>query len=198
MSRPSEDQINLEIARVAARRTTCARRGVGCVLVDRHGYVISVGRNGVEKGREHCNEGYPCPAHDAPSGTNLSGCEAIHAEINAIAHCSNPREVDTIYITVSPCGDCMKALLALPNARRLVYAETYARHADALTKWERAGRTHALIPIDDAHQIVMDLVSVYREATDDQIRGATERDSLSARIKFTTERAKQYVDRWSR
>ncbi len=149
MTRPSEDQTNLDIARVAAKRTTCARRAVGCVLTDAHGYVISVGRNGVEAGREHCNEGYPCPAHAAPSGTQLSGCEAIHAEINAIAHCSNPREVHTIYVTVSPCGDCMKALLALPNAQRLVYGELYTRHLPALDKWKRAGRSHELLSVND-------------------------------------------------
>lgn len=145
--RPSRIVSNLHQAFVVAERTTCVRRAVGCVVTDDRDHVLSTGRNGVPEGQGHCNEGHPCPAHDAPSGTNLSGCRAIHAEINAIARCSNPRAIHSIYVTVSPCRFCMDALLALPNAKFLYFAEKYEKHVAELDRWGQAGRTWLHEPV---------------------------------------------------
>lgn len=54
--RPTLDQYLMELAMVAAKRTTCIRRGVGCVLADSKGRVLSIGYNGVPAGMPHCNE----------------------------------------------------------------------------------------------------------------------------------------------
>lgn len=54
--RPSLDQYLMEHALVAARRTTCLKRGVGCVLADHKGRILAVGYNGVASGQPHCNE----------------------------------------------------------------------------------------------------------------------------------------------
>ena len=56
MSRPSKDAWAMELARVTAKRATCLRRSVGCVLLDARGHLLATGYNGVASGRPHCNE----------------------------------------------------------------------------------------------------------------------------------------------
>ena len=53
--RPSVDQYMMSLAKVAATRTTCIKRSVGCVLANAHGHVMAVGYNGVATGMPHCN-----------------------------------------------------------------------------------------------------------------------------------------------
>lgn len=136
--RPSRDEVYLRMALLVAERGTCARRQVGCVLVDSRGRILSTGYNGVAQGRPHCSEGHPCPGACAPSGQALDKCEAIHAEQNAILLLSDPWSVDTAYVTASPCISCIKLLLGT-SCRRIVCAEIYP-HADALRWWGQAGR----------------------------------------------------------
>lgn len=132
----------LEMAQLVSKRSTCARRKVGCVLVDKDQHVISTGYNGVPSGNIHCID-EPCEGVNAESGTALDKCESIHAEINAIAHCINPSKIYTAYVTVSPCVHCIKALLATPCVW-LFFNKQYA-HAEALELWEKGGRFYRLI-----------------------------------------------------
>ncbi len=138
--RPSIDEYFLEIARVVASRSTCARRAVGCVLVDSSRRILSTGYNGSPPGERHCIEQH-CPGASAPSGKGLDLCAATHAEINALLYCPDIREVDAIYLTVTPCLQCIKALLTT-SARRIVAREEYANeHTEiAKAKWINQGR----------------------------------------------------------
>jgi dCMP deaminase len=160
--RPSRDQVNLEVARLIAKRSTCFRRQVGCVLTDEEGFILSTGYNGVAAGRPHCNElqlvpipedarAFPdrktipeftmpfrCEGANAPSGQNLDACQALHAEQNAILRLSDHRRVHTAYVTASPCISCVKLLLGT-RCQRIVFGEEYP-HATARTWWEEAGR----------------------------------------------------------
>jgi len=144
MMRPTRDDVYLEMAELVAKRGTCPRRAVGCVLVDRRGRVLATGYNGVASGRPHCSEGFPCPGAECPSGTSLDKCEAIHAEQNAILLLQDPWSVYTVYLTASPCVSCVKLLLGT-SAKRIVCREVYP-HADAIQWWKRAGREMVVIP----------------------------------------------------
>lgn len=135
--RPTKDEYFLAMAKLASTRRTCARRGVGCVLVDENGFVLATGYNGVPSGFKHCNEGHECPSADAPSGTSLSGCYATHAEINALAQCRDHKAIHTVYTTLSPCDSCVKALLST-GAKRLVFLEEYP-HPVSRHLWEVLG-----------------------------------------------------------
>lgn len=143
MTRPSRDQVYLQIAETIAQRGTCPRRQVGCLLVDSRGRILSTGYNGVAAGRPHCCEGSPCEGANAVSGQGLDKCEAIHAEQNAILLLSDPWSVDTAYVTVSPCIPCMKLLLGT-SCQRIVCRELYP-HTKALAWWEEAGRKIILL-----------------------------------------------------
>jgi dCMP deaminase len=139
--RISRDELGLQLARTWARRGTCGRRQVGCVLLDRDSWPMGSGYNGPASGEPHCSVATPCHGFGAPSGTKLDACESIHAEINALSRCRDVREIHTCYLTCSPCGECVKALLNT-GCRRIVFGEEYApAHAElARGRWERAGR----------------------------------------------------------
>lgn len=136
--RISRDELYVEIAKLIAQRGTCARRQVGCVLVDARGRILSTGYNGVAAGRLHCSEGHPCKGSCMPSGQGLDLCDAIHAEQNAILLLSDPWAVDTCYVSCTPCLSCMKLLLGT-SCRRIVAIEEYA-HSQAVEWWKEAGR----------------------------------------------------------
>lgn len=148
--RPTKDQTWLAVAAVIARRGTCLRRQVGCVLVDRLGQVLATGYNGRAHGLPHCNDEdvrpmnsvgvievkYPhaCAGAQSPSGTNLEGCEAIHAEQNALLQCRDVQQIETCYVTASPCVTCVKLLLNT-GCVRIVFAERYAHDEEARKLW---------------------------------------------------------------
>ena len=137
--RPSRDAINMAIATTVALRTTCARRKVGAVAIDGRGHILGTGYNGQYAGSQHCNEGNPCSGANAPSGTNIDGCAAIHAEQNLLLNCGDPQKIHTVYVTTAPCTSCIKLLLGT-NAQRIVYREDYPNSEVSKTLWESANR----------------------------------------------------------
>lgn len=137
--RPSKDEYFMVMAMHAATRASCARRRVGCVLVNSRHHVLSTGMNGPDKGAVNCTDS-PCPGASACSGEDLGVCEAIHAEINAMLQCGDVYAIDTAYVTTSPCIDCTKALLNT-SCKRIVYLTRYAAgHDAAIKRWEDRGR----------------------------------------------------------
>lgn len=154
--RPSRDEYFMDMARLAARRSTCLRRTVGCILVDARGHVLATGYNGVPAGWAHCNDEkvrnfshvgdtfHPnaCPAANAPSGTNLSGCRALHAEWNALLQCSDVHAIETAYCTTEPCVTCTKLFLNT-SCQRIVAAEPY--HGEGPELWQRGNRVFQFI-----------------------------------------------------
>lgn len=54
--RPDWDQYFMQLASLAAHRSNCMKRRVGCVLV-RDKRVISTGYNGTPRNMRNCNEG---------------------------------------------------------------------------------------------------------------------------------------------
>lgn len=124
MTRPSREACMMAMAAITAQRSTCARRRVGAVVVDKAGKVLGTGYNGVAHGAPHCNENAPCLGAIATSGIDLDKCEAIHAEANALLH---SRDLDTAwacFTTLSPCWACLRMLLATP-IQHIVYLHDY-------------------------------------------------------------------------
>ncbi|KAI9848431.1 MAG: Deoxycytidine monophosphate (dCMP) deaminase [Sclerophora amabilis] len=104
--RPSWDQYFMRLASLAAKRSNCMKRRVGCVLV-REKRVISTGYNGTPRGIRNCNEG-GCPRCNGGqhAGHGLATCLCIHAEENALLEAGRERiregailYCDTIKIT---------------------------------------------------------------------------------------------------
>lgn len=126
----------MSLAQVASCQSTCIRRSVGCVLVDEHGYVLSVGYNGVASGQPHCNEGHECKGFELKPGQDF--CEAIHAEQNALIQCSDIKRIHRAFVTTSPCRSCIKLLLNT-SCQEIVFLVPFEDHfAESL--WTNSGR----------------------------------------------------------
>lgn len=121
--RPTHDEWFMQIASVVSTRSTCARRAVGAVIVDRDNRILSTGYNGVPHGVLHCIS-IPCKGAHAPSGQGLDVCQALHAEQNAIARLADVRAAHTMYCTTAPCIGCTKLISATP-IERIVAGESY-------------------------------------------------------------------------
>lgn len=111
------------MAEMLARRGTCRRRQVGCILVDSKGRILSTGYNGVARGLTHCTT-VACPGAKAKSGESLDMCQAIHAEANALLQCNDIDAIHTAYCTDSPCIHCIK-LLMNTSCSRIVFIREY-------------------------------------------------------------------------
>jgi len=140
-NRPRLDEYFMAMARVVQTRASCARRQVGCVLVDVHGHVLSTGYNGPPPGVSNCTE-HACGGAEASSGEALDCCQAIHAEQNALLQCPDTARIWACYSTTSPCVHCVK-LLANTGCTRIVYDEAYGNAFDAATFWIAVLRARA-------------------------------------------------------
>ncbi len=81
--RLTKDEYLMRLAKVAATRTTCIRRGVGCVLADERGHVLAIGYNGVAAGLPHCNEAVPTMV---TCSTCNGACEVPTLALNRWGH----------------------------------------------------------------------------------------------------------------
>lgn len=135
--RPSKDEYFMDMALLVSERSTCLRRKVGAVLINKRKHVLATGYNGVASGQPHCLD-IPCIGANSASGTDLDLCEAVHAEQNALLQCRNVFEIDTCYVTVSPCMTCTKLLLNT-SCQTIVFEEDYVDQKARLL-WERHDR----------------------------------------------------------
>ena len=117
MTRPTLDDMFMQIAIVLSKRGTCAKKQVGCVITDEQGHILSTGYNGQPHGHKHCTKAEPCEAYIDPA----KSCYAIHAEQNALIRCIDIHKAYTIYITDVPCQKC-RLLLYNTNIKRIVTA----------------------------------------------------------------------------
>ena len=150
-SRPSWQRYFMDIALLAAKRSTCERRQVGAVAV-KENRILAVGYNGAPSGMKHCAELGGClrKFHNIPSGERRDLCRAIHAEQNllvqAAIHGISLQGCD-IYCNCSPCSDCTKMLISL-GVKRFYYLE---RYPDTLVDQfvEDAGMLMKLVKLED-------------------------------------------------
>lgn len=138
--RPDWESYFMQMARLAASRSSCHRRAVGAVIVrDRH--VLATGYNGNPAGFKHCAEtGCIREMLNVPSGAHHELCTGLHAEQNAIlqaARFGTSIDGSILYTTTFPCVTCAKMILNV-GVVEVVYEEGYP---DELGRWmlARAG-----------------------------------------------------------
>jgi dCMP deaminase len=121
----------LLLAGLLAQRATCVKLGVGCVLTDSNGRILSAGYNGVPSGWEHCDKKTKChPFH----------CYATHAESNAIISCHAPKSaIDACYVTYSPCIACCKQLIQT-GCDQIIFLHKSEEHDMSRDFWRQAGQ----------------------------------------------------------
>jgi len=132
--RELKDRAFMHMASNLSRLSTCARRQVGCLLVDSSMRIIGTGYNGVPRGYHHCTE-YPCAGARFKVGQGLEVCEAIHAEQNALLTCRNVDDIRTCYSTTSPCMHCVK-LLANTGCIEIIFELPYGNDMAPENFWK--------------------------------------------------------------
>lgn len=116
--RVSLDFVLMETAYLYARRGTCDRKGVGCILV-KDGRIVSTGYNGPVMGQPHCNH--------LATGDDKPCYKSVHAESNAVAFAARMGisiNDATAYCTLSPCMACAMMLIN-GGVTRVIYANQY-------------------------------------------------------------------------
>ena len=115
MSRPDWDTIWIDFAQNISRRSSDPNFKVGCCIVSEYNcQVLAIGYNGDHKGGSNRRESME------------PGCSGfIHAEINALIKLdyNNPKK-KTLYITLSPCPQCAKAIIN-GGIDKVVYRDIY-------------------------------------------------------------------------
>lgn len=157
-----KDVVFMGVAMTLSRLSTCDRKYVGAVVV-LQGRCVTWGFNGAPPGMPHCNENMHgwdgwFDAHDTGKRTRGSmlaeiesrGCRnVVHAEVNALAFAARQgisTDGATLYVTVSPCENCSKLLIAA-GIRRVSYLEQY-RDTSGIELLEKAGIPCSLQAMD--------------------------------------------------
>ena len=102
VERPDWNSIWLDFAEIIAKRSYDPKFQVGCCIVTEDNcQVLAIGYNGNHKGGPNQRESLE-PGHSG----------FIHAEINALIKLdyNNPK-VKKMYLTLSPCRKCAKAII---------------------------------------------------------------------------------------
>jgi len=125
MSKPSFDEIYMDLAVNLAKRSHCVKAQVGAVLT-KDTRIISLGYNGPPAGTHNCDIEWPgegCP-RDSKGSCSL----ALHAEQNAILYAMKNNvalEGSTLYITLSPCIACARVIFSI-GIKKVLYKDSYA------------------------------------------------------------------------
>lgn len=128
MERPSWDETFMAVAEEMRKRSTCLRRQVGAVIVNRAHRQVSGGYNGAPPKFKHCAEvGCLREKLGIPSGERHEICRGLHAEMNAILWAPNSSGGGcTLYTTDSPCSICARLIVGSPvGIERVVYGGEY-------------------------------------------------------------------------
>lgn len=128
-TRPSFQDIYLDLAKTLARRSTCRRLQVGTVITSTDfRKVLAVGYNGNATGLANtCDRDEP------------GNCGCLHSEENAVINCDAPRSVDKIvFVTHLPCVQCAKRLINLGNVKKVYFGQNY-RIRDSLEVLKSVG-----------------------------------------------------------
>jgi len=118
------DKNFINIAKEIATASKCVSKQVGAVIV-KDGRILSTGYNGTPAGYTNCCEywdnQYTKEHHE------WSKTYEIHAEMNAIIWAAREGisiNGATIYVTLEPCSDCSKNIIA-SGMKRIVYEKPY-------------------------------------------------------------------------
>lgn len=110
---PNWDQYFLSIAEVVASRSKDPNTQVGAVLINEDKHIIGTGYNGFSPKTRETEEMWQRPQKYE---------KVIHAELNCLLHKTQSAKNSTLYITMSPCDECCKAIVAA-GVKRVVYVD---------------------------------------------------------------------------
>ena len=132
------DRNFINIAHEIAKASKCVSKQVGAVIV-KNGRILSTGYNGTPSGYTNCcdywDNKYTKEHHE------WSKTYEIRAEMNAIIWAAREGisiKGATIYVTLEPCSECSKNIIA-SGIKRIVYDKSYEHtNSDIVTEFIKA------------------------------------------------------------
>lgn len=113
-TRPSWDQVWMQVAHAVSQRSRCTRASMGAVVVSHEQRISATGYNGPAatfSGKGDCINW--CERAQGTTGLSgaYDGCPSIHAEANALLYVDRSQVLGgTIYVTAPPCMQCAKLI----------------------------------------------------------------------------------------
>lgn len=138
--RPDWDAYFMTIADLAAQRSNCMKRRVGCVVV-REFRVVSTGYNGTPRGVPNCNQGGCKRCNSAQkSGAGLDACLCLHAEENALLEAGRDRlgATSVLYCNTCPCLTCSIKIIQ-SGITEVIYSQKYSMDEQTAAVFKQAG-----------------------------------------------------------
>lgn len=130
-SRPDWDTYFLTIAEAVSQRSPDEETQVGCVITDANHRLLASGYNGFPPG---------FPDEALPATRPEKYPLMVHAEMNAIASSRQDLRGGTLYTTLSPCSDCVKAVITTGISRVVccrVYQNADFEHVEKMLRWAK-------------------------------------------------------------
>lgn len=115
-TRPTFEEIYMNLAHQLAARSTCSRLNVGTVITSTdYRKVLAIGYNGNAAGLPN-----RCDRQEA------GNCGCLHSEENAVINCDSPRAMEKhVFVTHLPCVGCAKRLINLGGVKKVFYRTEY-------------------------------------------------------------------------
>lgn len=160
----------MQIAFLVSQESKCVSWKVGAVIA-KDGRIISTGYNGSPMGHKNCSEhakennwllddGRLAKIHRVAHST-WSHSNEIHAELNAILFAAKSGislEGASLYVTASPCPDCVKSICQ-SGIKTVVYSKLYDRGGkDWITMLQDSGITVHQIPESSFKHLNLDAI----------------------------------------
>ena len=125
----SYEELFMNIAFLAAKRSKDPKTQVGAALVDSENKILSIGYNGAPIGMD--DDLFPWDSIGEQTGNllEIKNTFVVHAEANAISNFSGNKsrlEGSTLYVTLFPCNECAK-LIVQKKIKRVVYHKMYSK-----------------------------------------------------------------------
>ena len=104
----SWDEYFMGVAKLSAKRSKDPNTQVGCCIVNQDKRIVAVGYNGMPRGCK--DEEFPW-ANRQGDLQDTKYAYVVHAELNAILNATTPLTGCSLYVTLFPCNECMKAII---------------------------------------------------------------------------------------
>ncbi|MBU4283601.1 MAG: cytidine/deoxycytidylate deaminase family protein [Nanoarchaeota archaeon] len=140
--RPTWDEYFMEITEAVAKRSTCDRGRMGCVIA-RDKQILVTGYAGAPVGLPHCDEvGHQIKTITNEDGTVSKHCvRTTHAEQNAICQAAKigaSINGSTLYCKMTPCSTCAKMIINA-GIKRVVCQKKYHDGKETEEMFKMAG-----------------------------------------------------------
>lgn len=168
MTRPTWDEVRLQMAQEIAKRSLCTKAKVGAIITGPDGkHMVGEGYNGPPAGWIHGTQ--PCNVwckrvNSLAPAPDYSDCTTIHAEANALLKSDyTARKGGTIFVTSHPCWGCAKLIANSGLSRVVVQPDAAHLHRDPMASYRFLLECGLDVTVQD--QVIMARLSRLRNSS---------------------------------